>query len=274
MKRRLLLLIVLGFVLLSSGVLYKTTWLGHVEQSSTAKQQANAQELTQGADSIMDVPIYPGATNIQKPQDPTASWANTSFETETAIKDVVAFYEDSLLKNGWADFSDRSYENDALNKERDFHWPKTTNIAPYRLFLHLEVWKSEQIDILATTRVRMATLRVPDPMCVPLHPSAEQVNIESVQEPNGTVVRTVSYVTKVGASDIRTFYHASLGQFGWKASPERTSNELEGISFDFREPGPRNSVLWGTVYIGTSQVGTGETRVELRVTGYNIQANP
>lgn len=223
--------------------------------------------------SLEDIPRFPDNQKLPMPLPSNSKlggrWIGTEYETTGSVEEIVQFYKTALAQTGWYGGEGNT---DATAPYHIFRWPYSQDKAPYRLDLTLQL--SPSVFGHGKQNVRIGFLRIPDATKIPTYSGATQQRVQysPSQDAGGYGTRITSYVTNANLSELKQFYVSLLENLGWKLVEDKSSTN-NGITytFNFQEITFHQVPLWGEAVIIATPDQSGQTRVELRVKGWNIR---
>jgi hypothetical protein len=184
------------------------------------------------------------------------------FHTRDSLDEVIAYYTETLLKQGWVkDEKRNSYASNPL-----FTNSNLGENVPYGLELTLS--QSGNESDMAETAIDMEVVRIPKGGMTPLYPGATQLTVGEEKDAEGFVWRETTLLTVDEAGAVVSYYMKNMPQMGWfenVAYYDETGETLydwnvtsEYLVFTDRARDMR-------VHIATKEEGVGKTRIAIRV---------
>ena len=227
--------------------------------------------------SLDDIPIYPGAQNVQKPSDPTLGghWVATEFETNGAIKDIAQFYKEALPITPTTGWDGSIGQTNSRSLLLEYSWSDPQDKVPYWLALSIQILDMGELgnNKQSVRNVHISFLRISDLTKIPAYPGATQLKVQYLPSGDqyGYGTRVTSYVTKANLSELKQFYTSSLVKLGYDLVEDATAtNNDSSFTFKYQEIGPGGLILRGEVAVTATSDQLGETQVDLRVRGSTI----
>ena len=224
---------------------------------------------TSDVDNAEKIPLYPNAENVEHSEHPLQKlFPVTTFETNDAPEDVIAFYKVVLPKKGWE--LDEHFVSRAFTRV-DCLWSDSEGVLPWRAMLKILV-DSSGLQSGKRAQVELHQLRLPDATKVPLYPGAQHIEAKDVLGEYDSIDRITSYEVNASPMEVEAYYKSRLPGYGWVpgwGSEEGVGSISQGLLYSYDFGGPEAST-WGRVTIVARTEVSGQTRVEIQAEGTDI----
>jgi len=234
-----------------------------------------------------NVPIYPGAQNVQVRDNTLRNGAReTTYRTLATVRQVLSFYKDQLAQKGWS----LKWENDPSTSPYDsvnldspmlgveepvtlaFAWLDNQGTSPYDLFFAVTA------QAVGGTNVELGLYRIPNLSQIPLYPGAADVKVtnERGNEYLGyPQQRVTTYLVSASPDRVTDFYKTTLPQYGWEVGGQdykytATGDEVSipgSLGFGWIWGGTEGPVWLAGVMLLVQPLADGQTKVTLTSNG-------
>jgi hypothetical protein len=268
----------LALVLTLAGALSACIAQNDVEVQSGEARAGCAPECptaipTKGAPSSLttrmdDVPIYPGATDVNEHcQDDVPTACVYRFTTRDTDEQVLRFYRETLVQVGWQiiDESSASQPSGIVASGVRFFWIGGKDTVPSRRYLSIG---TDSVLDSRETAIVLLFEPWPDPNRPPLYPGAEQVNVDWETIPDSSRSELViTYSVRASASEIKGFYERTMPQYGWQQGAN--------VDYNYYRRTANDGLLQSYVNVVVGVPDTeGSTPVQVRVGGNDFNRSP
>jgi hypothetical protein len=210
---------------------------------------------------MADVPIYPGATDVNEHcQDDVPTACVYRFTTRDTDEQVLRFYKETLAHASWQvmDESSASQPSGIVASGVRFFWIGGNDSVPVRRYLSVG---TDSVPDSPQTAVVLLFEPWPDPNRPPLYPGATRVHVTREAIPDSTRSDLVTeYSVRASASDIKGFYERTMPQYGWQRGAH--------VDYNYYRRTANDGLLQSYVNIVVgAQDAEGSTTVQVRVGG-------
>jgi hypothetical protein len=215
--------------------------------------------------SLQHPVLYPKAQDILVGKHEEPAWSLTTFRTSDSFAQVMTYYREVLLSQGWALIS-----TSANDQSLTFAWTDPKGVALSNFDLHLSV--DEQVQKGSDVKILMRQWS--DPMKIPSYWGAQQVDVryERVSADEDVWWRITTYSVSASPEEIAAYYSKLLTSLGWEfEQPSSSITSSEGISFVYVRGTSYIEDLGDRDIIRAQREANGQTMVRLSAISREIR---
>jgi hypothetical protein len=216
---------------------------------------------------IEGIPVYPTAQHLEVSTQGTVPGSGLyTYDTDSDLNDVQAFYEDELSKRGWSMTSivEGKFGGGGSWGLEFIQISNISEVSARRyLLLGLDPIAEGQ-----STRVLLSFERWPNPNDVPFFPNVSEAStVWTIDKPSSAPERITTFATESKADEVVAYYKGIMIELGWRLAKYSPN---QGIAFTYRRGGPESSTSSYVEVLTKSGLGS-QTLVELRVSGTDLE---
>ena len=255
------------FLLLTAGValVVISLTLSKSERTADTKPSMSVGEIEAflPIDSKFKIPLYPNSTDVREVQPRyKQTYRSAEYTASATITDIAVFYDSHMPILGWSAglvSEDSSDPSSSFSQSLSFSSDGPGSDAQFGDDVNIILTKINDASIhvfVDVTRIPNIS-QLPEPLRASADSTFAEVHVE------GADLVKILY-TDVPANEVYSYYETLLPTQGWLSI--ETDTLTGGIHAWFAQGGAARSV-YGDLYILAAAEKSGNTRVELRVTG-------